>query len=155
MNKPIDQDFFERVFSDAHVIDVDLSRWSKKVSLWVLADHLEEWTYRCPLVITEFNFVRNFSFEFLECGLAKELAELHIQWRIDDFEIGNDKFGNFAFRLWGSKSSPTLCINCESISFRRSNPEILDQLFPGWNTPNSGLIERGIEQLWEENSKRT
>ena len=62
MLRKFDHEIFLRVFSDARVIDVGFSEWTKQIAFWVLADHYEEWLGQpCPLVIIKFEEVCSFS----------------------------------------------------------------------------------------------
>ena len=54
-----ERDLFETIFEDAIVVDVDLSKWDKLVSLWVIADHAPlRADGRLPLFVVEFVRVR-------------------------------------------------------------------------------------------------
>jgi len=149
MSKAIDRNLFESVFSDADVVDIDLSEWDKRLSLWVLADHWQDWQNRKPLVVVDFEGIIEFSCRFpqSECNLVGESA--HLQWNIYDFDISESEVG-VRVRLHGMKSSPILTIECSTIRFRQNPIEWLDRINPGWNRPQSGLARPGIAKLLKD-----
>jgi hypothetical protein len=146
MSMKFDRATFEKVFSDAHVIDVDLSEWDKQVALWTLADHYEDWTHRCPIVVVEFRGVREFTCRMPPPEAALESPDEHLQWNVDDFELHVGEH-SMRVRLFGSTYSPSLTVEFEAISFRSFPSELLDQSFPGWNRPYSALARPTIDKL--------
>lgn len=146
MANPFDVSEFKRIFSDAHVVDVDLSEWDKRICLWVLADHFENWTARCPLVVVEFGRVREFACRLPSAQHTLEAENRHVQWRIDDSKVEQTGAG-LLVRLSGSVYSPVLTIECDSISFRADDIRLLDKLWPGWNQPYSALARPSIDKL--------
>lgn len=143
MSSHFDRNTFERVFSDAHVIDIDLSRWDKQVSFWVLADHYEKWRDRCPLVVVDFVNVHDIHWNMPELRLEGD--ERHLQWVIDIALI--EETIPLRFELSGSPSSPTFVISCESVEIRPVPTEIVDTVAPGWNRPYSGFARPSLERL--------
>ena len=143
MNNQFDRDTFERVFSDAHVIDIDLSRWDKRISFWVLADHYENWSHRCPLVVVDFVNVHEIHWKMPELRLEDD--EHHLQWVIYSALI--EETTSLRFELSGSPSSPIFVIACESVEIRQMPIEIVDAVAPGWNRPYSGFARPNLERL--------
>lgn len=141
-----DRAAFERVFSDAHVVDVDLSKWDQLIAVWVLADHFDDWTDRCPLVVVEFRNARNFTIVFPQECVELDSPDHHVQWNIDDMTIREGPT-TVTVDLFGSRTSPRLTIECESIEFRRVSHSLLDDQFPGWSRPYSPFARPGIEVI--------
>lgn len=146
MAEQFDRRTFERVFSDAHIIDIDFSEWDKKIALWALADHYEDWTHRCPVVVVEFHGILELACKMPPREFGLDAPNEHLQWNIDDFEI-DEQSSNIRIRLFGSASSPSLTIECETITFRRASSDTLDQTFPGWNRPYSALARPSIDEI--------
>lgn len=146
MVEKFDRTTFERVFSDCQVIDVDFSEWDKRIVLWTLADHYENWNTRCPVVVVEFEAVREFVCQLPAADLELESPDAHLQWNIHDFEVQENRHSIRA-HLFGLESSPILRIECALITFRKSSAELLDSTFPRWNRPYAGLARPGIERL--------
>jgi hypothetical protein len=145
MGAPFDRQLFELIFSDAHVIDVDFSQWDQHVDLCVVADHTQVRTPpRLPLFLVEFWRVSKFALTLNHLEVQLDRPEQHFQWNIDDFRV--DKAGQrLAISLFGGKTWPGLQIECADIRIRQLPNSILDNLFPGWNRPHSGLARPSIE----------
>jgi len=154
MIKKSDRKLLEQIFSDAHLIDIDLSQWDESISICVVADHVAVPTPpRLPLFIIEFLRVQR-----LNCTLNHyELGPIgpgeHFQWHIDEFEM-QAVSGNLSFLLfYHNPSSPRLEIICESVHIRPIPHSVLDRMFPDWGKPSSGLARPGIEamsRLWSK-----
>jgi len=147
MGNQFNHETFRRVFSDAHVIDVDFSEWDKQISLWALADHYENWAGRCPCVVVEFRRVREFSCSMPEPDLTPESPGEHLQWNIYEF-VADDHGSALYFRLSGSPSSPILQIRCDSVSIRAVPIDALDAVCAGWNRPFAPFARPGIDRLF-------
>ena len=85
---------FRQIFSEAHVVDIDLSAWDKYIALYVLAELAERpWSTadgRLPLFKVEFVRVRSchIAFNHLSHDPPIELGpHEHVQWRIYDFAV--------------------------------------------------------------------
>ena len=148
MTKRFDHETFRRVFSDAHVIDLDFSEWDKWISLWALADHYENWVSRCPCVVVEFQGVTEFSLRLPKHDLVPESPNEHLQWNIYEF-AADDSGSALHFRFSGSPSSPVLQIECDSVNIRAVPIETLDAVCPGWSRPFAPFARPGIAELFE------
>ena len=146
MSRKIDIKILGRVFSDAHVIDIDFSSWDKHVSLLVLSDHYEAWSDRCPVVLIELRNIREFAFRMPQAEIGWTNRRGTFQWKIDDFEI-QELNSAIRLRLFGSPSSPVLNVECEGIEIRPIPARILDESFPGWNRPFAGLVRQSVENI--------
>jgi hypothetical protein len=135
-----------RVFSDAHVIDVDLSEWDRRIGLWVLADHFRNWSHRCPVVVVEFEDVREFRMRMPSNKVVLDSPRQHIQWRFHDVDLQTTKDG-IRITARGSDSSPVLTVECKTIEIREVDSKLLDKLNPGWNQPSSPFARGGVEKL--------
>jgi hypothetical protein len=147
MGHAFDKKQLLHIFSDALIIDVDLSSWDKYVDLWVLADHYRKWTDRMPLVIVRFSHVTSMNFAFQHYGIELECPRQHFKWRIDDFDISQN--GNLvSIMLYSSSAHPRLQITCTAINVYDRDHSILDRLFPGWGSPYSAFVRPGIDGLF-------
>lgn len=153
MSNRLDRELFLRVFSDSHVIDIDMSEWDKRISIWVLADHWEDWQERCPVVVVDFWDVHEFSFT-KRPALRESLKHVilsddqHVQWRIHDYEI-KEEASSIRIRLHAMDTSPVLEIVCKSVEFRRVAIELIDTANPAWCRPGAGFARPNIEKLVE------
>lgn len=145
MASGFDREIFERVFSDAHVIDIDMSGWDKRVSFWVLADHYEIWEHRCPLVVVDFCNVHEFNCKMPELRLPE--TNRHLQWNIDTISVSESLPLRFDLAESCSSSSPIFSITCESVDIRRLPIEVVDAAVPGWGRPYSGFARPNLEAL--------
>jgi hypothetical protein len=141
---------FEQIFSDAHLVDIDLAAWDKRIALFVLADHAGRTASgHRPLFVVEFARVRSLdiAFNHLDQEPPIELeADKHIQWRIDDFRVEPVEQG-LRITLWQHSASPRMIIVCEGVNIREVPLDVPNQLFPGWARPYAGLIRPGLEEL--------
>ncbi len=137
---------FEGIFSDAHVVDVDLSRWDKSIDLYVLADHMGRVEgNRLPLFVVQFIEVRRLSFE--RSVANPELGpDEHVQWLIDDFRI-EEAGDEVAISLWGHRASPRIELVCRDVDINPVELRVFDELFPGWNQPSRGLARPGARVM--------
>jgi len=134
-----------RVFSDAHVLDFDLSKWDKLIAVWVLADHYKEWQDRCPLVVVDFHGIIDLHMHFNNKNVDLP-NDQHVQWIIYKSSI-REKDNQIVVNLSGHLSSPHVDIVCRDITIREVSHTILDSLQPDWNKPFSPLARRSIEEL--------
>jgi hypothetical protein len=145
----MDRRLFDSIFSDAQVVDVDLSSWDKSIDIYVLADHLPRVEGdRLPLFQVRFIHVRSLvlvSSAFSVSGLA---ADEHVQWTIDDSRVEQID-GQMKLSLWGFEHSPQLEITCEDVVFRSCELRVFDRLFPGWDRPSAGLARPGPLAMME------
>lgn len=148
MAELFDRSLFEHVFSDAQVVDVDFSRWDKLISICVVADHLpRDADNRLALMVVDFLRVSKFSLAFSHLDVALEEPDLRFRWHIYDFTLtsGNNRI---TLSLFGHKTSPMCDIECAGIDFRRIPLSLLDDIFPGWASPNNDSLARpGIEAI--------
>ena len=141
----MDRDQLMQIFSDAHVIDVDLSRWDQAIVLYVLADHAPRTEEgRKPLFAVEFHRVARLNVEFLHLNSVPLGEGEHFQWMIDDFSIQTTSTG-FEVALWGLTSTPRMEIACVDVSVKPVALRLLDEAFPGWDEPSRPLARPGIE----------
>lgn len=92
---------FEQIFSDAHVVDIDLSSWDQFITLYVLADHTErEESGRKALFAVEFGRVYGLNIRFNHLDMKPLRPDEHFQWTADDFRI-TSMDGGLKVSLWG------------------------------------------------------
>jgi hypothetical protein len=142
----LDRETLTRVFSDAHVIDIDFSEWEEQLSLVVLADHYENWSDRKPCVIVTFHDVRNFEYTMSHSPGIHDIGDGHPHWYIDDLHIEAES-SLMRLRLHGSGASPTLAILCKNVNVRSLDSASLDSIRPGWNRPGAGFARVSIENM--------
>lgn len=150
--KPHDRQLFEDNFSDALVIDIDLSREDGEVSLLVVADHVLEDQHHCQTYLVRFEHVRVFSltrgdptdggmFRIANFTISEEQGppgagggtELAIEL-VDGYPIDEDR----ASDVW-------LQIRCKGVAFDPVPHHVLDMVAPGWDKAESNaLIRPGV-----------
>ena len=141
---------FESIFSDAHVVDIDLSAWDKQIALYVLAHFMEPSVPgEMPMFIVEFLRVRHWEITFTHLSFNPPLElgpHEHVQWRITSFEVQPVEGGR-QITLWQNAStSPHMTVVCEDVHIREfplNRPET-KRLFPEWFRPSSGFIRPGL-----------
>lgn len=144
METEMDRKLFEQIFSDAHVVDLDLSEWDKSTDLYVLADHVEsaEGGGGPPLFALHFLRARSFKLEHDAASVEGLAPHEHVQWSIDDFRL-EETPAEISVSLWGMESSPRIEIICEDIQINPFPARVFDELFPGWSEPYRGLARPG------------
>lgn len=140
-----------QIFSDAHVIDVDFSRWDQSISFCVVADHLpSKIPGRLPVFIVEFIHVYRFGCTFNHIGIPLGYPygtnDKHVQWRADAIIITRED-NKIAISISEGDIFPIVDIVCDGVEIRELSIHILDTLFPKWSAPFSGLVRHGIEDL--------
>lgn len=149
----------EQIFSDAHVVDVDLSGWDRAIELYVLADHMPHTEpNRLPLMRIRFVGVSSFQLQIDESAVGEVVMDdEHVQWRIDDLRLQQGD-RTTTIDLWGSESSPKLRITFRDTEIEPVSPTTFDELFPSWTQPGRGLARPGplemLEQRHGENRAR-
>lgn len=137
-----------RIFTDAHVIDVDLSMWDKKITFLVFADHYENWEGKsCPLLAVALAGVRQLRMEFKHYDIQLDDPTAHVQWLIDCCLIEQHSDGIRLVLSYHNMSFPVVEVQCEAIEVHRIDNSLLDKVFPDWRKPGSGLARPGIEEL--------
>jgi hypothetical protein len=143
---------FQQIFSDAHLVDIDLSAWDKYIALYALAELAERpWSTadgRLPLFKVEFVRVRSWhiAFNHLSQDPPIELGpHEHIQWRIDDFDVQPMADGLEIALRGALLSSPHITLICEDVYIQEIPLDIPFRLFPGWNKPYTGFIRPALE----------
>jgi hypothetical protein len=146
MARQIDRRLFKQIFSDAHVVDIDLSRWDKQISLCVVADHVKGTKSRAPLFLVSFLRANRFSLFFKHHDVELHDPGRHFQWNVDECQIQQTN-KNLIIMLYGGHITPCFEIECAAVEIRRVPNLLLDELFPGWNAPYSGFARPGIEEF--------
>ena len=138
----------ERIFSDAHVVDFDLSQWDKLLELWVLADHYERDGDRLALLRVCFFELESIQLEFNNIGVELKHPWEHCQWNICELTC-TKKSGSKEFYLLGSGVSPHITLQCKRVTYEKVSHRWLDKPFPNWNKPSSPLARPSIEELYK------
>lgn len=146
------KELFERIFSDAHVLDIDMSMWDKRIALYVIADHVGRvGGNRLPMFVVEFTRVHSFNIDFnhLTYNPPIDLAsDEHVQWRIDHYDVKSTQNGiEIVLGTFNTSSSPQTVLVCEDIDIWELTYDDLDTLFPGWERPYSGFIRPGLDVM--------
>ena len=139
-----------RLFSDAHVIDIDMSEWDRRIALLIVADHYDDAdsSDTLPIVLVEFHEVRSLSVSFAHHELMRRLRaeepELHLQWRIDEFKL-EEADDTLALELSSTgRQFPRLELCFDRMSCTRMSVHELNAVFPGGSSPGSGFVRPGI-----------
>lgn len=146
MSKKIDS--LLRIFSDAHLVDFDLSKWGTGVALCVLSDHYRDWSGgqgRCPLLFVEFLEVTHLEVRFRHNRLPKPEPGVCFQWLIDSPCVEECEDG-LRLELSGSHpAAPRLTIAFASYSVLELDHRDIGRDFPNWSRPGRGLIRPGLD----------
>jgi hypothetical protein len=142
-------DLLERVFSDCHVVDVDLSEWDRRVGLLVVADHVEsdEWGRNAPLLVS-FVRVHDLRVKFNHLDIELDDPTVHFQWQVDTM-IDKTEKGERTRRLLisGLKATPTLEIEFERVEIEHLSCSDMDRRLPGWTDPSGPFARPGVLQM--------
>ena len=142
-------DLLERIFSDCHVKDIDLSEWDRRLSLLVVADHVrgDELGRKPPLLI---HFVRVHEFRVIFNHLEIETPEsgAHFQWQVDTL-VDKTRKGEGIRRvsISGLAATPTLEVGFEKIEIEYLRPDELDRGLPSWTDPSGPFARPGIRRI--------
>jgi hypothetical protein len=143
-------DYLKVIFSDADVIDIDLSKWDISISICVIADHVESAIpgRRATLAI-QFRGVRAFNWSFHHHDFTKFPLKFdqqeHLNWNIYRSELVPGEISRLT--LGGSEQFPTLQMDFEDVDIKEINPSLFADINPEWANPKSGFARPGIEQL--------
>lgn len=141
----MDRELFEQVFSDAHLVDFDLSVWDKAVSVYVLADHLPRSPDgRLPLYKVVFETPSEMHLDFRHLSGPDLSDGEHVQWQIARYEL-HECDAAVEIKLWGFSRSPVLTLSCSNVLFQEIDLALVDRAFPRWDRPCAGLIRPSIE----------
>ena len=138
------------IFSDADVIDVDLSTWDKSIGIYVIADHVKSSNpaHRAILAL-DFRGVRRFDLSFSHHDFKKfplKISEQeHLNWPVYRSKIIRDEISQIT--ISGSEQFPTLIIRFEDVVISQVDIKLLDKMNPDWRKPDSGLARPSIERL--------
>lgn len=136
----------QRIFSCCEILDVDLSKWDERISLWVLAENYESWTTRMPLIAVHFVQPYELKLERISPVDSAGEADTHVPWRVQGIEV-SESLDALEVRLQGRPDAPSLRIRCKSTIVEKKPPDMLDKLFPGWDKAGTGLVRPGIDGL--------
>jgi hypothetical protein len=138
------------VFSDATLVDIDLSLWDSVVSIYVIADHIKTAVPgKRALIAVRFRGVRRFDWTFRHHNFDKFPLNIdqnhHLNWNIYKMKIVRANVSRLT--LSGSEQFPVLKINFEDIDTQCIDHALFGDVNPDWNTSGSGLARPGIERL--------
>lgn len=147
------EELLERIFSDAHILDVDFSEWDNWIGMIVIPDHFEVMGQenRLPVLLVRFYEVKSISLDLNHYQAMKRVhvnePGVHFQWHIDDFEVHDENSRTMSYRFWAGSSDPQLKVSCSEITYERLNSIDLDKMFPGWAKPGAAFIRPGITSM--------
>lgn len=135
-----------RLFSDAHVIDVDFSTWDRSFVLCIVGGHAGESAERLPVLAIHFLAPSSVEIRFRHHGVHLKDEAAHFQWNIEDIRL-EPAANTWTVELVGAGASPFVRLQCRDVEIRQLPSDQLDRLFPGWNAPYRPLARPGIEAL--------
>jgi hypothetical protein len=143
----------EQIFSDAHLVDIDMSGWDKYIGLYVFADHVDR-TVRGGKRLFLIELVRVQSIEITFNHLSNDYIatlgpEEHVQWQLDEFKFETDG-QRVTVSLSGLPSSPRMTASCESIEIQEVAESTLDLLPAWWIRPSAGFIRPALARMAED-----
>ncbi|HVK74446.1 MAG TPA: hypothetical protein VM734_14040 [Kofleriaceae bacterium] len=145
--------YLTQIFSEAHIVDVDLSEWDRRVSLLAIAGHVERVEpSRLPLLLVHFIGVRALNLQFRHFHVQLP-DEDHVQWQVDQMSREPTAVG-FRVTLVGSLATPRLDIDAAAVETERVTSWELGREFPGWSRPGAPFVRPGIAELLRRGSVR-
>jgi len=145
--------YLTQIFSEAHIVDVDLSEWDRRVSLLAIAGHVERVEpSRLPVLLVHFVGVRGMDIQFRHFDVQLP-DEDHVQWQVDQMSREPTAVG-FRMTLFGSLATPRLGIEAAAVETERVTSWELARVFPGWNRPGAPFVRPGIAELLRRGAVR-
>lgn len=141
----MDTDLLRSIFLDAHVLDLDFSRWDRSVKILVVATEMPaDSEKRLPVFVVDFLAVTELSVKLSH--LDQPLEEGHYQWRAHSFKLSR-RGEKTHLVISGSKQFPVLALTCGDIQVRTVDQRALTRSFPGWDRPGGPFVRPGIEDV--------
>ena len=143
------QKLFEGLFQEAHVVDIDFSKWDKWIRLVVVGGlHPENFNGRGPLHSVDFIGVEELSWKSHHLKV-KLPPNKHCQWVIMDFRIKQDNdWYVISLLSVGLLPTPDLTIRCQDVKIAELSPDIVDEVNPDWNNPYRPLARLSIQEIF-------
>ena len=130
-----------RVFSDACVVDIDMSRWAEEMSIWVWADHYRHWRDSCPLVVVRFRGVTELK---LHVSPLEGYPPHRRQWNIDQMRLRSRGRDRRVLELGKLGDDPSIVVTYATVTAREVRKADLGSLFPGWGRADGRLKRPGL-----------
>ena len=134
-----------RIFSDAHVIDLDFGKWDRQVSIWVISDH---WGERGAILCVDFLEVQD-----VHLCIPKRDPDLDpgtfVQWLIDKPALQAVDNGNWKLVLASlSDSSPSCELRFSGVHIYEESENVLNIVNPGWSRPGAPFARPDLRRLY-------
>lgn len=136
-----ERQLLSRVFSDACVVDIDMSRWAEQVSIWAWSGHWRPWRDVQPLVEVTFAGVTDF---LVRVPPAAADPATPRPWHIDDLKLKRVPGGRFKLALGLAKEAATIAVAFASVAVREVEDVDLGSCFPGWKGGDGRLERPGL-----------
>jgi hypothetical protein len=138
---------FDVVFQEAHVIDVDFSKWDKRIRLVVVGGLVgDNFDGRGPLHNVDFSGVKSFTLHANHLDVEPESEDTHCQWVIMEFSVHSE--GAFSrVTLSGFGPTPLLVIVCRAVTISELNPDFVAKVNPLWNRASAPLARPSLDEL--------
>jgi len=143
--------YLKLAFSDADLVDVDLSWWDSVISLYVLADHVPRTAQgKRTILAVRFRGVRKFDWsfphhDFKNFPLYSSEGE-HLNWNIYRINIIRNEISELT--LSGSEQFPILKICFEDLDVEPIEEALFSSINPQWYCQGDGLARPSIERLY-------
>ena len=139
---------FEIIFQEAHVVDVDFSKWDKWIRLVVVAGLMPgNFNGYGNLHNIDFMSVAEWSWKANHLDVVLDSPEHHCQWVIMDFCLERgDKF-NVISLISVAPPCPDLKITCKDVEITELSTDAVDTVNPNWNTPYQPLARPSFQEL--------
>ena len=143
----------EVIFSDADIVDIDLSCWDKYITIIVIADHLKSSfsSNRRPVFNFKFHSVHEFKCNFYhnKDNAYKDDLRKHYRWPVDRFEIKSENSVIHLELKSGYEVLPILNIAFEKLEVQEFDMKIIDKITPKWFEPNNPFARRSLEEIYQ------
>lgn len=128
------------IFSEALIVDVDMSCWSKKISLYCIADYMHELTSyeRGPLFRVDLFEPITLSIELADRNQDHPEVGSHPFWRVSESSVKQHK-GFIEVSVHSRESYPKMKIVCKDIWAVECDQKLFEQV-----DPESGSAHRSI-----------
>jgi hypothetical protein len=143
-------DYLKLIFSDADVIDIDLSIWDNSIGIYVVADHVQSAIAgKRAILALRFRGVRRFDWSFHHHDFTKfqlkANRQQHLNWNVYRSELVCGEI--YRLTVSGSEQCPILKIDFEELDIKEIDSSVFADVNPDWANPGSGFARPGIEKL--------
>jgi hypothetical protein len=142
-------DKLKKIIEDSVIIDIDMTKWNKHISLIVISDHLMSDFSFNKNAIFEIKFISVSKFETIfPCNIDEDDIFENTVWRTHRFQLTNKK-ENTEITIFQMEDMPKITILFKKIEIKELSYDLIMKTFPNlYNSMNSYFIRPNIETIF-------